>query len=179
MDALPEMLQWLHSSANGTDISVLQRQQARMNWQQQQSFFCENGLHSIPEAEATQFQSLMNGDAVLGRFGNRAVKPDPGMEPEWPGYGNMSRDDPLGLGACAYGNVNGVELNHAISRTTSCPPAVAADAIAETAGSYTDGKEPGLLGKIGRQSFKKRKADENNDQKVCEIGTLVFFSLNK
>lgn len=172
MNALPEMLQWLNSSGNGTDISVLQRQQARMNWQQQQSFFSGNdqhGVHSIPEAEAAQFQSLMNGDSVLSRLGNRAVKPDPGLETEWPGYGKMSGDDPLGLGACGYGNVSGVELNYAISRTTSCPPVVAAAAIAEAAGSYNKAREPSLLGQmsstIGRESFKKRKADDNADQK--------------
>ncbi|KAK1395037.1 Transcription factor bHLH63 [Heracleum sosnowskyi] len=169
MNALPEMLQWLNASGNGTDISVLQCQQARMNWQQQQqqSYFSGNdqhGMHSIPEAEAAQFQSLMNGDPVLSRFGNKALKPDPGMETEWPGYGKMSGDDPLGLGACGYGNVNAVELNYAISRTTSCPPVVAAAAIAEAAG-----KEPSLLGQMssttGRESFKKRKADDNEDQK--------------
>ncbi|XP_017230023.1 transcription factor bHLH63 isoform X1 [Daucus carota subsp. sativus] len=175
MDAIPEMLQWLNSSADGTDISVLQRQRARINWQQQQqqSFFSGNDqhdMHSIPEAEAAQFQTLMNGDAVFGRFGNRAVKPDPGMEIEWPGYGKMIGDDPLGLGACGYGNINDVELNYAISRTTSCPPVVAAAAgIAETPGSYTQGREPGLNGQMSaavcRESFKKRKADDNDDQK--------------
>ncbi|KAL8116150.1 hypothetical protein AgCh_022594 [Apium graveolens] len=174
MNALPEMLQWLNSSANGTDFSKLQRQQARMNRQQQQnqSFISGNdqhAMHSIPEAEAAQFQSLMNGDPVLSRFGNRAVKPDPGMETEWPLYGKMSGDDHLGLGACGYGNVSGVELNYAISRTTSCPPVVAAAAIPEAAGSFNKGRAPSLLGQrsstMGTESFKKRKADDNDDQK--------------
>lgn len=180
MNALPEMLQWLNSSGNGTDISVLQRQQARMNWQQQQSFFSGNdqhGMHSIPEVEAAQFQSLMNSDPVLSRFGNKVVKPDPEMEPEWQGCGKLSGDDPLGLGACGYGNVNAVGLNYAISRTTSCPPLVAAAAIAKAAGSYNKEREPSLLGQmsstIGTESFKKRKADDNDGQKVCEIG--IFF----
>lgn len=186
MNALPEMLQWINSSANGTDISVLQRQQARINWQQQQqSFFSGNdqhAMHSIPEAEAAQFQSLMNSDPVLSRFGNRAVKPDPGMETEWPSYGKMSGDDPLGLGACGYGNVNAVQLTYAISRTTSCPPVVAAAAIAEAAGSYNKGREPSLLGQrsstIVTQSFKKRKADDNDDEKVCK-NWQFFFSIHR
>lgn len=180
MNALPEMLHCMNTAANiagRTDMSVFERQRARMKWeedqqqqQQQLSFFSGNELNmfSIPAAQAQQFQPLIGNESGFNGLVNRAVKPDPGMANGWPDYGKFGGDDHLGYG---YGNVNGIELNYAISRTTSCPPEVAVS-IAEVAGADTKQREEILPEKmsspVGKESFKKRKTDKTHNQKVTE-----------
>lgn len=175
MNALPEMLHCMNKAAGiagrGADISVLERQRARMKWeedqqqQQQLNFYGGNELNMFslpPAAQAQQYQSLISNGSGFGVLVNRPVKADPGMDNGWSDNGKFGGDDHFGYG---YGNVNGVELNYAISRTTSCPPEEAA------AGAYAEQREDILPEKmstaIGRESFKKRKADKTHNQKVC------------
>lgn len=181
MNALPDMVNCMSSVANvssGTEMSVFERQQARMKWQQehnhqQLSVFSGNDVNMYstkePQVQAPGFQ-LMSNDIGFGSFSNCAVKPDPGMDTGWPDYGKFGGDSEyLGYG---YGSVDGNvnELSCPISRTFSCPPAVPA-AIGQASGDYTNGKMSVVFsGKmnssVGRDSFKKRKADKALAQKV-------------
>ncbi|KAK3022038.1 hypothetical protein RJ639_047428 [Escallonia herrerae] len=175
--ALPEMLHCLNmpgnvASGGGTaDISVLERQRARMKWQQDQHFLIGNHeLNVFSAQQLHQLQGSVSNDPGFAEYVTRALKPDPGMESGWPDVGKFGGDDHLGYGACGYGNVSGIEMNYeAIARTVSCPPTVAA-AISEAAVTETKGKESILPEKLnsaaGRESFKKRKADKNHNLKV-------------
>ncbi|KAL7591566.1 hypothetical protein Lser_V15G34604 [Lactuca serriola] len=71
----PDMLLGHNTTVTGgTDVSVFERQQARMKWQQlqqhQHSFYNEND-HQVP-------------NPFLGLIGN--IKPDPGLENGWPDF---------------------------------------------------------------------------------------------
>ncbi|KAA8545981.1 hypothetical protein F0562_020568 [Nyssa sinensis] len=180
--ALPEMIHCLNTpgnlAGNGMEVSVLERQRARMKWQQeqlqqQQNYVNENGLSMFPISPHTQqFQVLINNESVLNEFVNRVMKPDPGLDHRWPHFGKFGGED-SDLGSCGIGNGSGFEMNYAISRTASCPPAGAA-AIAEVA--ETKGRESVLPEKlssaVGRESFRKRKADKTQNLKVvAEDGT--------
>lgn len=182
--ALPEMLHCLNIPNNnggdsaGTDMSVLERQAARRKWQQEQievqqqrqqqeqSFFTGNELtmFSIPQ----QFQGLLgNGnDQSLVEFMSRSmVKADPGMENAgWPDFGGG--DGQLSNYNGGYGNASGIEMNYAISRTGSCPPAVAAAMADSTKGCHHPISQGNLSSGVGRESFKKRKADKTQSLKV-------------
>lgn len=177
--ALPEMLHCLNIPSNngggGTELSVLERQQARMKWQQEQlevqeqSFFNGNELSmfSIPAA-AQQFQELLGNDQSFVELMSRAVvKPDPGTENSaWPDFGKFGGNDQLG-NYNGYGNVSGIRMNYAISRTASCPPVAAAAAVAEAVkGSALPVSQGNLNSSVGRESFTKRKADKTQNQKV-------------
>lgn len=73
---------------HGNDVSVFERQQERMKWQQQQqqheqSFF--NGIdHQVPNIMLSSMQPFQ------GLVGN--IKPDPGMENGWPDFSNGCDD---------------------------------------------------------------------------------------
>ncbi|KAL4555638.1 hypothetical protein LXL04_038262 [Taraxacum kok-saghyz] len=68
----PEML-LSHTTAvtGGTDVSVFERQQARMKWQQQRIVYNENHDHQVPNP----FPGF-----------NGVIKPDPGLEDGWPDF---------------------------------------------------------------------------------------------
>ncbi|KAM7479312.1 hypothetical protein LguiA_027525 [Lonicera macranthoides] len=152
--ALPEII-----LPGGMDITVLERQRARMKWQQDQlqqpqpSFF--NGNHELSgfslTTQAQEFSGLISNELGIGDLVSRVVKPDPGFENGWADIGGV--DGYLGYGACGYGNA-GFEMSSVISRTISCPPAVAAVA------------DEKLISGVGRESFKKRKADKTQNLKV-------------
>ncbi|KAF1001881.1 uncharacterized protein LOC141703025 [Apium graveolens] len=171
MNALPDMLHCMSSAAN-VEMSVFERQQARMKWQQHQemSFFGGNEVNMYStQAQAPEFDQLMSNDSGFASLFNCAVKPDPGMDNGWPDYGKFGGDsDFLSYG---YGNVNVNELSCAISRTISCPPAVAA-ATAEPSGDHANGNlsvfHEKISSGVGRVSFKKRKADKALAHKVIE-----------
>ncbi|KAL1810942.1 hypothetical protein ACET3Z_021007 [Daucus carota] len=111
MNALPDMLQCMSSSRNASEMSVLERQRARIKWQQHEQLgFLEGNMYSQPEA--TEFE-LMSNDNYL--------KPDPGMDNGWPDYGKFLDND--------YVKINS---------------------------------------DVGRDSFKKRKADKALAQKAGE-----------
>ncbi|XP_007042169.2 PREDICTED: transcription factor bHLH63 [Theobroma cacao] len=174
--ALPEMLQC-------SDMTVLERQRARLKWQQeqlqqqqlqqqeqQQSYFSElSGVFSSQPSHVEGFQGgLMSGDSVLGDMVmTRQLKPDPGLETAWPELVKVDMPD-MGFGPCGYGNGPSFDMNYAISRTSSCPPAVAAAVAGEVV--EVKGKESVVSEKIGsavgRESFKKRKVDKLQNLKV-------------
>ncbi|KAK8558542.1 hypothetical protein V6N13_098197 [Hibiscus sabdariffa] len=159
--ALPEMLQC-------SDMTVLQRQRARLKWQteqlRQQNYFCE--LSGVFTSQ-TGFQQggLMNGagggDSVLSNMGmSRQLKPDPGLETAWPELGKIN----MGFGSCGYGNGPSFDMNHAISRTSSCPPAVAAAVGSKPVEVKGNSEKMGSA--VGRESFKKRKVEKLQNSKV-------------
>lgn len=179
--ALPEMLQC-------SDMTVLERQRARLKWQeeqliqqpqheeeqqQQQSYFSE--LSGVFSSQVQVFQGgLMSGESVM--YGDmlttrQVIKPDPGLEETvWSELG-------MGFGPCGYGNGPDFDVNHAISRTSSCSPAVAAAVATEAV--EVKAKESVVFEKMGpaavaRESFKKRKVDKLQNSKVLCV--LSCFS---
>ncbi|XP_062177020.1 transcription factor bHLH63-like [Alnus glutinosa] len=157
--ASPEMLHCLNGPGNGTDVTVLERQRARMKWQhqEQQGYFggSEFGGLFLEPGQVGSFQGLVGGgDTVLGEVVTRSVKPDPGSENGWPQLVNMGFTE--------------FEMNCAISRTSSCPPTVGPPA------PEAKGKVPAPAEKmssaVGRESFKKRKADKMQNAKI--VGDL-------
>lgn len=182
--ALPEMLHCLNApgnlAGNYTDTTVLERQRARLKWQQeqiqqqQQSYFSGSELSGVfsGQTQAGQvvqsFQGLVGCESVLGEAVNRSVKPDPGLENGWPEMEKCEMPI-MGFGSCG-GLDTGTqefEMNGAISRTASCPPTVAA------AAADTKAREAALHEKLssaaGRESFKKRKADRLKNAKVMSV----------
>ncbi|XP_059314218.1 transcription factor HBI1-like [Lycium ferocissimum] len=173
--ALPKMLHSITGNGgNGSsEMTVLERQRARMKWQQEQiqqqemSYFNEqnnqlmNSFHHTSEAQ--QFHGLINvNDQSLNELVTRAIKSDPSLENNWGDFGNIGTE---GFGYVSVGVGHGgmshpSEMNYAISRTTSCPPTMAENAV-----SAVKAKETILSSNRGRESFKKRKADKNQHLK--------------
>uniref|UniRef100_A0A2N9EXW2 BHLH domain-containing protein n=1 Tax=Fagus sylvatica TaxID=28930 RepID=A0A2N9EXW2_FAGSY len=156
--ASPEML-------HCTDMTVLERQRARVKWQeqqQQQSYFggsIEFGGTSsvffeqpISQVEGQSFQGLV-GDLVLGEM----VKPDPGLENRWSELGKFELSN-MDFESCGF------DMNGAISRTSSCPPKVVAP-VTEAKGKVSVPVEK-MSSAVGRESCKKRKADKVQNTKV-------------
>lgn len=190
--SLPEMLHYLNTPENfnrgggggggggAAKMSVLERQQARNKWQQEQlqlqqlpiDYFGSDAQLNVfsVSAQSQHFQDLSN-DQNLGGILTQAMKPDPGLADGIIHFGSIGRDN-SSYGVRGYGNFTSFDVNNAVSRTASCPPAVAA-AMAELA---TKGKETVLPEKLssssGRESFKKRKADKNHNPKVCTISSV-------
>lgn len=176
--ALPEMLHCMGTpgniAGNCTDMTVLERQRSRMKWQQdqiheQQSYFSGSALSGV-----FQFQGLVGCESMLGlgvegEAVARSVKPDPGLENGWPELGKFTDQMPnMGFGSVSNSGT-GFQMNHsAISRTASCPPAVAA------ASADVKAREALLQEKL---SFKKRKADKVPNTKVLSVMCL-FYVLN-
>ncbi|KAJ7967312.1 transcription factor bHLH63-like [Quillaja saponaria] len=157
-------------------MTVLERQRARMEWQQeqqlqqhhqqQQSNFFGSGFNGVLPmqahvGQAQNFQGLMmGGESALGEA---VTKPDPGLENGWPDLGKFEIPR-MGFESVS-GAASGLDMNSAISRTSSGPPSVVAAAAAQEA----KGKESNLSEKIsatGRESSKKRKADKVQNHKV-------------
>jgi len=162
--ALPEMLHCLNGPGNGTDVTVLERQRARMKWQhqEQQGYFggSEFGGLFLEPGQVGSFQGLVGGgDTVLGEVVTRSVKPDPGSENGWPQLVNMGFTE--------------FEMNCAISRTSSCPPTVGPP-VPEAKGKVPAPAEK-MSSAVGRESFKKRKADKMQNAKVGECVCVCVF----
>ncbi|XP_073127281.1 transcription factor bHLH63-like [Henckelia pumila] len=133
--------------SGNAEMSVLERQRARLNWQQE-NLIQHHPFTYFNENEHFDGAFLMgNGDQGFGELlMGRAMKPDPGFEEGWNGLN--------------YGNGSEFEMSCALPRTASCPPAVA---------EVNDGKgkEAALSSATGKESFKKRKADKNQIPKVA------------
>ncbi|KAK8568101.1 hypothetical protein V6N13_106042 [Hibiscus sabdariffa] len=172
--ALPEMLQC-------SDMTVLERQRARLKWQeeqfqqQQQSYFSElNGVFSSQAGHVQGFQQcgLMShaaaggSDSVLSDMVmTRQLKPDPGLETAWPELGKVGMGS-MGFSPCGYGIGQSFDMNHAISRTSSCPPAVAAAAAVASKAVEVKGNLEKMSSAVGRESLKKRKVEKLQNSKV-------------
>nr|WIE96118.1 basic helix-loop-helix transcription factor [Loropetalum chinense var. rubrum] len=180
--ALPEMFHCLNSSGNlpgnSTDMTILERQRARMKWeqdqlQQQQSYFSgdEYRVYSVSAHgnQGQEFQDLLNGNSGLHQVVTQSLKADPGLENGWLEYDQFPVPS-SGFDSSGY-------VNYEFSRTASCPPAVAAAAMAE-AMMAADGKSresiltEKMSATVGRDSFKKRNADKvQNSKDVAEDET--------
>lgn len=189
--ASPEMLHCLNMAGNvagvkGMDMSVLERQRMVLKWQneqliqlqqpqqeqeQDQSYFNELSLVAFLPAQTQNFQDLNvnfgpSPGPTLTELLNRPIKVDPGTEYRW----IDSRMPQSGVtiessGIESIGQVSspGYGLNYGISRTASCPPLAAATEAKRVEGLTSDKK---LSGAVGRESFKKRKAEKNLAPKV-------------
>ncbi|EEF49415.1 conserved hypothetical protein [Ricinus communis] len=167
---LPEML-------HCTDLTVLERQRARLKWQQEQQHLqLEQHQHQHHQGEnyflgdlsgvfqlqqQQQQQQGFQGD--LGEVVIRSVKPDPGFLDNGC-WSNTSSTDLVGYGPCGFGN-----MNFAISRTSSCPPTVADAGPVLVKGRESVVSEKLTCG-VGSESTKKRKVDkvQNNTKVVAE-----------
>ncbi|GLT42795.1 hypothetical protein SLA2020_167790 [Shorea laevis] len=162
--ALSEMLQC-------NELTVLERQTARMKWQQEQfqgqRYF--NELSGVFSSQSSQgFPSgFVGGDSVLGEvMMTRQVKCDPGLENGWPNLGTIEMPD-SGVAfcpPCGYGNGSNFEMKYTMSRTSSCPQSVAA-VVAPTS---VEVKERELIAadKISVAAGKKRKVEKLQNTKV-------------
>ncbi|KAG8655987.1 transcription factor bHLH63 isoform X2 [Manihot esculenta] len=164
---LPEML-------HCTDMTVLERQRARFKWQQEQELQQQQQQHHQQESFfgdlSGVFQLQLQHQGLQGDLGEvvtRSVKPDPAsMDNGWPGL--------VGFGPSGYENNNGsgFDVNYAISRTSSCQPAVAGAAVDATV--LAESREPVMSEKlspgVGRENLKKRKVDklQHNTKVVAE-----------
>nr|KJB75205.1 hypothetical protein B456_012G031100 [Gossypium raimondii] len=102
-----------------------------------------------------------SGDSVLpDMVMARQVKPDPGLESPWPELGKVDMAA-MGFGPCGYGNGPSFDMNHAISRTSSYPPAVVATKAVEVKGNYEK-----MASAVGKESFNKRKAEKLQNSNV-------------
>ncbi|XP_044489200.1 transcription factor bHLH63-like [Mangifera indica] len=155
------------------DMTALERERARMKWhqeqfhvvqqpqhQQQESFFSElSGVFSVP-SQVQSFEGGLLGGGAGGGSVLGPVKADPALENGWPDLGKVTFPG-YGFGPCGLG----FDANNAISRTTSDPPAVAAEARLES--SVLSDK---MNAAVGRESFKKRKADKVQNAKCVQAG---------
>ncbi|XP_071930727.1 uncharacterized protein [Coffea arabica] len=190
------MLDPLNTPANfnrdgGFDImSVLERQEAIwMKWQEEQlhhppplplqvrqlghDFFNSTdqlNVFSSPAQAHHHFHGFITNDHHFsGLLTQGILKQDPGVQTTT-GCDNFTNigGPSAGLGACELGNITGFGMDYAVSRTVSCPPAMAA-AMADVATAASKGRETTLPEKLsssaGRESFKKRKADKTQNQK--------------
>ncbi|KAL2477146.1 transcription factor HBI1-like [Forsythia ovata] len=170
--ALPEMLHCLNFPGNiagnnggiGMEMSVVESQRVNMKWQQSANHLNEDyrlSVFSVPAVQDQQFQGLVDSDQGIGELVAQAMKLDPGIEDGQNEFGRA--ENSLNYASCVYGNGSEFEMNYAIPRTASCPPAVAA-AVA------SKGKEAALPEKLGsaagRESLKKRKSYKTRDLKV-------------
>ncbi|KAH7835965.1 hypothetical protein Vadar_031522 [Vaccinium darrowii] len=165
-----------NAAGNCTDMSVLERQRARTKWQEEQLIHqppqpCyfegndqfNNGFSMLNQGQ--DFLNLMNSEM------GHVVKVDPGLDNNgWQEFGQFG-GEVLGLGSSGFVTGSGFELNYGISRTVSCPEDVAAAAaVEETAATETTQRESvspeKMTSLVGRESFKKRKADKNQSLKA-------------
>ncbi|XWS67904.1 hypothetical protein CRYUN_Cryun04dG0044700 [Craigia yunnanensis] len=169
--ALPEMLQCSDMKVHDRQRACLKWQQEQLQQEQQQSYFSE--LSGVFSSQISHVQGLqggfMSGDSVLcDTVMTRQVKPDSGLETAWPELGKVDMPS-MGFGSCGYGNGPSFDMNYAISRTSSCQPAVAAAAVALEAVEVKV-KESVVSEKmgsaVGREGFKKRKVDKLQNSKV-------------
>ncbi|TYH94276.1 hypothetical protein ES332_A12G030000v1 [Gossypium tomentosum] len=152
-------------------LTVLDRQRARVKWQQESCFSELSGVFSNQTSTHVHgFQGdLISDESVLDDLVmTRQVKPDPHLETSWPELGKVDMAG-MGFGPCGYSNGPSFDMNYAISRTFSCPPAVAATIAKEA--TEVKGKESIVSENMGsavaRESSKKRKADKLHNLKVA------------
>lgn len=171
---LPEML-------HCADITVLERQRARLKWQQdqlqqpQQQQELQQQQHQEQQQQQQQevryfselSQLISQGYDEGGLMMGQQVKPDPAFENGWPDLGKIVAP------AAGYGFGPGFEASYAISRTSSSPPAVVPEAVDVKGKVSVAALNEKVSAAVGRESFKKRKADKVQNTKVCL--TLFFY----
>lgn len=144
------------SVSNSAELTVLERQRAWTNWQQQQQ---QQGLHysnmySISDGVGAQFEAQVCGElSGLGRVGFPAVKPETRLDDAWAGLGNY--------GMPSADNFVSSEYSYQMKKTASCP--------VSAIGENSDGMDSILTGRtsLRGENSKKRKADIATSLKVC------------
>ncbi|XP_054787680.1 transcription factor HBI1-like [Prosopis cineraria] len=169
------MLRCLTSSENLAEscsaMALSERQRDRMKWQQPQSHHHQNqnyfsgsgfdgGSSPLQLQNSGGLMMMVNGGGSGGSSGlgevvanAGSVKPDPSWDNGWSELGKV---DLPGLGVVS----SGFNVNSVVSRTSSCPPSVAASAAATATER--------MRSTSGRESFKKRKSDKAQIPKVAE-----------
>lgn len=167
----------------GMDISVLEKQrialkrhqhliQVQPQYQQDNSSFNEASIQSLIRAQTQNLQglnvgcgpSLLPPSPNLEELINEPIKNDPGVDSRWIDFNEPSIQSTRQLNSLGYG------LNHAISRTASCPPlVVAAATAAQGIGRQPLTRDQKLSGATGRENFRKRKPPK-------VIAVSCFFS---
>lgn len=164
--ALPEMLNCMNApgslvaAGNCTDMTVLDRQRARMKWQHDQ-------------LQQQQHQGYFGGSDLNGVFSHLPIQASEQVQSFQGliglGDSGMGQAAKLGHGSCGF-EMNG---SNNISRTFSCPPKVAA----ETKNNNTVVTDK-ISSPAGKESFKKRKADKGQNNKVCDSISLHFLDFS-
>ncbi|XP_062093349.1 transcription factor bHLH63-like isoform X2 [Humulus lupulus] len=188
---LPEMLHCLSApgnlAGNCTEFTVLERQRARLKWQQeerphqqlqQSTYFSGSELGGVYfQSHDDQLHNIQE-DSFKDLAVNRSVKPDQGFKNGWhepdkinmPLFGIGSLSSSCGFVSGTTNNPSpGIQMNGAISRTYSCPPKVAVGtATEELKAKETVSPLEKLISASGKQSFKKRKTDKLQNSKIVE-----------
>ncbi|KAF3631025.1 putative polyol transporter 5-like [Capsicum annuum] len=144
-----------------TKLSMLDRQRVRIKWQEEQvnqqemSYFSRqndqlmNCFHQSSEAQ--KFHGLINvNDQSLNELVTQAIKPNHCLENNWGDFGTTGTNGfgyvpiRVGHGEMSYP----IEMNYAISRTTSSPPTMVDNVI-----SAVKPKETMLSSNRERESF--------------------------
>ncbi|XP_077242769.1 transcription factor bHLH63-like [Tasmannia lanceolata] len=157
--ALPEMLHCLPDNFSG-DFTVLERQRARLKWQQ--NYLNETQLNLLQQ----HFPGQNSG--VMTEF---SVKNDQILENGWPDFAKFpiprsgfeeEKATFVGPDGFIGGGEDSRGLEYSVSRSSSCPVTVGNIVREER------GRDPILGEKIGKGSFKKRKADKAQNPKGIE-----------
>nr|GEU52457.1 Myc-type, basic helix-loop-helix (bHLH) domain-containing protein [Tanacetum cinerariifolium] len=112
------------------DPSLLQRQQARMKWQQQQQSFFNGSDHAMQNMFATSMLLAQThetfSDLLSGHNGLDIVKPDPGLMEDWAGFGDHLSNGYMNQNSTPLGadqsSVHGNYVSVSTSVTVSVSP---------------------------------------------------------
>ncbi|XWS42071.1 hypothetical protein CRYUN_Cryun17cG0137600 [Craigia yunnanensis] len=162
------MLHGLHSlescTYNGMDMTMLERQEARLKWLQQQNYVVQNNNPvELCASSVPQFQGLLGGSSSSGQL-VELKKPEVSLgSDDFHKFVNFSVDRPE-FGASKMDLVPPeAAADYCISRTSSCQMTAFQTAVSKEEG------EDVILEKMesttGRESFNKRKTEAVADDK--------------
>ncbi|XP_077220355.1 uncharacterized protein LOC143854346 isoform X2 [Tasmannia lanceolata] len=150
--AVPEKLHCLPTPENftGGDLTAVEMQRARLKWQQQKTQEREPNkthlnLFPLPLTQQLQTFPAQNSGGMTG-FSSPSANNDHCSENAWPEFKTFTN-----LATDSRG------LDYSISRTASCPST--GNVLPEEKGG-----DPVLA--VGKESFKKRKADKAQNQEA-------------
>ncbi|KAF8409976.1 hypothetical protein HHK36_002496 [Tetracentron sinense] len=152
--ALPETLHYLEyitGNVMGAPLKLQQQQQSQHSYLNETQF---NVFSLPPQAtQVQQLQDLINNDSEVRELVNQSMKSDPGLENGWPDFGKYP------IPRTGFATTSSLEMDYSISRTCTSPPTVV---VAERDSVLTDK----MASTIGRERFRKRKADKAQNPKV-------------
>ncbi|XP_058092079.1 transcription factor bHLH63-like [Magnolia sinica] len=156
-----------NEAGNSTDFTVLEKQRNHLKWQQHQSqqqsyFLADSHLNSLNLPNTQQPLESFPSQTSFQDFSPLSSKTVASLENGWPDFAKCPLPVPPAQFATA-GFSASRGLDFSLSRTSSCPPVVAgnvqADVVAtdeKPGNSFTREK---MASPVGKESFKKRKAD--------------------
>ncbi|KAL6011337.1 hypothetical protein ACLOJK_001783 [Asimina triloba] len=166
------------------ELSVLERQRALLQSQQQRPTYFHLNAPSNPHLDACLPLLADNSAQLSAAIQQHAANNELlSLGKDWPEFGKFPQPDQSQFGFGRVGE-GGVGLDHALSRTTSCPPAVAAGSGnfgLEVGGAVVDERMRNfdstekLASSAGKESFKKRKAEKPNMTKVFVLSPVSLL----